>query len=123
MIPTQPTDDPLKRAPNISSMKLVPVGLLLVVLSFLVLTVLIWAFSIGLGLYILMVPVIVFALIGIMRPNWGQAKKKAIWLGRVLWRVPQPANQPLASPLATFSRLTGHNTLVPRAVPDRNVGP
>ena len=59
-------------APNITSMKLVPVGIGLIVLSFLVLTVLIWALSLGPGLYILMVPVIVFALIGIMRPNWGE---------------------------------------------------
>jgi len=53
-------------------MKLVPVGLLLVVLSFLILTVLIWALRISLGLYILMLPVILFALIGILRPNWGE---------------------------------------------------
>jgi hypothetical protein len=72
VIPTQPPDNPLKRAQSISSMKLVPVALLLIVLCFLVLTVLIWALSIGPGLYILMVPVIVFALIGIMRPNWGE---------------------------------------------------
>ena len=76
MIPTQPTGDPLKKEPQISSMKLVPVGLLLVVLSFLLLTILIWALRIGLGLYILMLPVIIFALIGILRANWGQAKKK-----------------------------------------------
>jgi hypothetical protein len=53
-------------------MKLVPVGLLLIVLSFLVLSVLIWALGIGPELYILMVPVIIFVLIGILRPNWGE---------------------------------------------------
>jgi hypothetical protein len=53
-------------------MKLVPVGLLLVVLSFLILTVLICALGIGPGLYFLMVPVIIFVLIGILRPNWGE---------------------------------------------------
>jgi hypothetical protein len=72
VIPNQRPDDLQKKTPNISSMKLVPVGLLLIVLSFLILSVLIWALSIGSGLYILMVPVIVFALIGILRPNWGE---------------------------------------------------
>jgi hypothetical protein len=71
MVPTQRPDDSQKKTPNITSMKLVPVGLLLIVVSFLVLSVLILTLSLGRGWYILMVPVIVFALIGILRPNWG----------------------------------------------------
>jgi hypothetical protein len=72
VIPTQRPDDPPKNAPNITSLKLVPVGLLLIVLTFVFLSFLMWALSIGPRIYILMVPVIIFALIGILRPNWGE---------------------------------------------------
>ena len=72
MIPTQRPDDPLNKVPTITSMKLIPVGILLIILSFLVLSVLIWVCSISPGLYILMVPVVVFAVIGILRPTWGE---------------------------------------------------
>jgi len=65
-------DDPSHRAPRITSLKLVPVGSLLIVLTFVFLSFLMGALSIGPRIYILMVPVIIFALIGILRPNWGE---------------------------------------------------